>query len=384
MLSQNGTQPTHVRPRAARIFRLTFAIVFFCLIAFSSYWGFGKFQAAYPMRTNAVSHKISGGDKHLVIASYRSQDVSWIKEIPSDWTIKRYILDEPGVHPDGGLSVPRNFGREAMAYLTYIIDHYENLPMYAAFIHGHYRAWHQQAPISAKVRALNLTALSQENYVSFRCEDSMGCERRPFIDTETVKWEGERHIRQFWHYMLPNSELPRNLSYKCCGQHAVTAAAIRTRSKDDWIRIRAPLLHETRDLEANEEWARDPPLNEYLIGSWYEKLWHVILGAGSEYCPSLEHCRQVHFSNAIICSGDQDLTVFSGDLWKQNRCMTAFDGVAPDASPDWDKWYRDMGRFGQGLDREKFNQWKEKEDRIKELEAEVAKLKAANKNSNLR
>ena len=377
MLSSNGPQAAHVGTRQGRLNRFTIGIVCFFLISLSAYWGLGPHKAArYQTKNHTPSSR-----KDLVIASYKSQDVSWIKEIPSDWTIKRYLLDEQSPKPSGGLPVPRNFGREAMAYLTYIIDHYDNLPDYAAFIHGHYRGWHQQAPISAKVRALNLTALGKENYVSFRCEDSMGCERRPFIDTYTVEWEGERHLRQFWNYMLPNVELPRYLSYKCCGQHAVTAKAIRTRSKDDWIRIREPLIRDMAELEATEEWAQNPPVNEYLIGSWYEKLWHVLLGTDPEYCPSVEHCRQVHFSNAVVCGGDQDLSVFSGDLWKENRCITAFDNVAPDAEVDWDTWYQDFGKFSQALDMEKQSQWQDKETRIKELEDEVARLKAGGKST---
>lgn len=372
MISQHGAQPTSLGARQTRFRNILVAISCFCLISLSGYWGLGR------GRSDQYKPKapLSRPSKHLVIASYKSQDVSWIKDIPSDWSIKRYLMDDQSSHPSGGLSVPRNFGREAMAYLTYIIDHYDDLPDYAAFIHGHYRAWHQQAPISAKVRALNLTALENENYISFRCEDSMGCEHKPFIDTKTVEWEGERHMRKFWSYILPNSELPRYLSYKCCAQHAVTARAIRTRSKQDWIRVREPLLRDLADLEAKEEWAQNPPLNEYLLGSWYEKLWHVLLGTDSEYCPSVEHCRQVHFSNAIVCSGDQDLSVFNGDLWKDNRCITAFDNVAPDSEVDWESWYENFGTFSQGLDTEQQNKWLDKETRIKELEDEVAQLKA--------
>ena len=80
-----------------------------------------------------------------------------------------------------------------MAYLTYIIDHYDNLPDIAVFVHGHYRSWHQHAPISAKIRALNVTAVERENYVSLRCSDNMGCERRPYLDvtnSSTVNWWG--------------------------------------------------------------------------------------------------------------------------------------------------------------------------------------------------
>ena len=126
---------------------------------------------------------------------------------------------------------------------------------------------------------------------------------------------------------------------------------------------------------ANEEFATNPPINEYIIGAFYEKLWHLFLGTGPHFCPSIDHCRKVHFSNAVICSGDQDLTTFNGELYKTNRCVTAFDGLPPDEEPDWDVWWRNFNMFSQGLSIEKWNQWKAKDERIEELEAEVKKLK---------
>lgn len=50
------------------------------------------------------------------------------------WGISRYIVDEP--NPSDGYRVPVNQGREAMAYLTYIIEHYDKLPDYIVFVHG--------------------------------------------------------------------------------------------------------------------------------------------------------------------------------------------------------------------------------------------------------
>ena len=271
-----------------------------------------------------VTNPHDAAEKHLVIASFTAQNVSWLTQIPSSWTIKRYFLDDPNPEPPG-LAVPRNAGREAMAYLTYIIDHYDTLPPYMIFTHGHERSWHQVEPLAAKVRALNLTALDEENYISLRCGDQMGCERQPYIDTKHPNWSGEDHMCAFWKTIVPYEHCPRYVSYKCCAQHAVTRSAVQLRSKYDWERIREPLLHNLSDYT----WGKGA--SDWQGGILYEKFWHVLLGAGSEYCPSVERCQQVHFSNAIVCDGDIDLTPFEGDAWKDTVCVSAFDGLEKDS-----------------------------------------------------
>lgn len=80
--------------------------------------------------------------KALVIASYKAQDVSWMKELHSDltsgWQIFRYVGDAPKPGKNY-LTLPSSDGREGLAYLTFIVDHYDNLPDYAVFVHGHDR-----------------------------------------------------------------------------------------------------------------------------------------------------------------------------------------------------------------------------------------------------
>ena len=193
------------------------------------------------------------------------------------WEPKRYFLDDPT--PSNGFSVPRNQGREAMAYLTYIIDHYDHLPSYMVFTHGHYRSWHQVEPLPQKIRALNLTALSKEHYISLRCGDQMGCERVPYVDTLHVNWPGEVGMREFWKMIVPYEDLPQNISYKCCAQHAVTRTAVKRRSKEDWIRVRAPLIGELDQLDMIPNTAFSA---QWIVGAWFEKIWHVLFGVGGE------------------------------------------------------------------------------------------------------
>lgn len=269
-----------------------------------------------------------------------------------------------------------------MAYLTYIIDNYDKLPEYVAFVHGHNVSWHQMEPMQFKIRALNLTALDQVDYINFRCEDMAGCESRPFLDTEVGNWDGERHMRDFWDWILPGVELPRYLSFKCCGQFAVTKKAILSRTVEQWKRVRDPLLVDDAEV-ADLAWAKAPTGVSYdwLVGTYYEKLWHVMFDTDPENCPSVADCRQRYFSNAIACNGDMESTTWAvrADNWKDTRCITAYDNAPRDAKVDLEVFHTMLvTTYGQ-LQLDEQERWRQRNkavERVKELESEVKNMTA--------
>ena len=55
--------------------------------------------------------------KVVVLATYSKQDTAWTEDLPEDWSAHKMMMDDRTLQRH---SVPRNFGREAMAYLTYI------------------------------------------------------------------------------------------------------------------------------------------------------------------------------------------------------------------------------------------------------------------------
>jgi len=79
--------------------------------------------------------------KAIVIPKTIEEDVSWIEaNFGGDENIRKaiYIVDDPTaeLHP------PKNKGNEVMVYLSYIIDHYNNLSDVNIFMHSHRFAWH--------------------------------------------------------------------------------------------------------------------------------------------------------------------------------------------------------------------------------------------------
>ena len=73
----------------------------------------------------------------------KDDDTSWLEHHFSDWDLNVYKMNDPRAK----LTVAKNKGRESMAYLTYIIDNYDNLPEYMVFLHSLRYQWHNEDPM---------------------------------------------------------------------------------------------------------------------------------------------------------------------------------------------------------------------------------------------
>lgn len=185
------------------------------------------------------------------------------------------------------LTTPMNKGHESMAYLTYVIDHYSELPSTIAFLHAHragfLMAWHVDAPLHDNVIAMNnlQTDFIQENgYVNLRCNWNPGCKEGHRFNqhvTEQVWWDifegtstpplntsSEYETESFGgRYMRK----PAQIGAACCAQFAVSRRQVHTRPREDYIKFR--------------QWIIDTELNDASSGRVMEFMWHVIFGMNS-------------------------------------------------------------------------------------------------------
>lgn len=69
----------------------------------------------------------------LVIARTKEEEMEWLQRELPDQQTAIYVVDDPSapLHP------PKNKGHEVMVYLTYIIDHYDELADVTLFMHAH-------------------------------------------------------------------------------------------------------------------------------------------------------------------------------------------------------------------------------------------------------
>ncbi len=211
--------------------------------------------------------------KALVVARTSVEDVAWIDEplnldgtgktVAEEWAIHRYTTDDPILEPDldpdinPGTSAdrdrlrstttdfhtPLNKGREVMAYLTYIIDHYSRLADITVFMHAHRSSWHDnQFDLNAvaTLSRLNLDRVARLGFVNLRCDWNPGCPEhiRPGT-TEYDLFKPEQAIfARAWDELFPLEEMPEVLSQPCCAQFALTAERIRGRPLGMYVWVR--------------------------------------------------------------------------------------------------------------------------------------------------
>lgn len=243
---------------------------------------FGDDQPA-ALQSGAFVHKTPlSEDKVVVVAKTPRENVSWISTHLPDWQTAIYHMDDTDVDPTA-LSVPANKGHEAMAYLTFIIDHYDMLPSTVAFIHAHQKgAWHTDAPGADSVfllRDLRLAFVQQQGYVNLRCAHDPGCP----AEVQTNRLDdrpdhgAERAMHGAWGFMFgAHLTVPEILGVPCCAQFAVSRDQIQRRELAEYVRFR--------------EWLLMTELDDYTSGRVFEYLWHVIFGKQAVYCPNERMC----------------------------------------------------------------------------------------------
>lgn len=231
-------------------------------------------------RSSGIFQVPQAEDKVVVMAKIATENVDWVTEL-REWQKAIYHMDDPKqiLHP------PVNKGREAMAYLTFIIDHYQHLPGIIVFLHPHRsgwpEAWHTDAQDYDNVNSihnLRLDYVREHGYANMRCIHNPGCpdEIQPFRNDPERKYE--LAFADAYTYMFGGnlSTVPQIVGVACCAQFAVSGSQVKVRPKSDYERYR--------------KWLIDTDLRSDDAGRVMEYMWHMIFGKDPVWCPELTHC----------------------------------------------------------------------------------------------
>ncbi|KAM5458313.1 hypothetical protein MaudCBS49596_000226 [Microsporum audouinii] len=216
-----------------------------------------------PVREDAT--KLS---KAVVVPKTKWDRVGWVKKLEPEWVPFIYSVDNDARYT---LRTPKNVGREAMVYLSFIIDYYDSLPEIVAFTHSTNKQWHNDFKGRKTVNILSHLrddAVKKKGYVNLRCLWEPGCPTsvNPLNPTETdIREQGERAKMAEIYMELFNvtrTEVPVHIGGVCCAQFAVTRERIRQRPLDDYIRMR--------------NWALGAEFTSFGVGWVFEQIWHII------------------------------------------------------------------------------------------------------------
>lgn len=217
--------------------------------------------------------------RNLVIAKTKEEEVDWLDhEDIGDVTKMVYVVDDR----HSPLRPPMNKGHEVMVYLTYIIDHYDDLPDVSIFMHSHQYSWHENDLLGFNaaeiIKRLSSERVQREGYMNLRCHWMPGCPdwmHPGTIEEDPMKKE-ETVMAQAWAELFPGRSIPEVLAQPCCSQFALSGQRIRAVSRDQYLMYR--------------EWLIRTKLEDKISGRVWEYLWQVVFTGEAKFCPNQWAC----------------------------------------------------------------------------------------------
>lgn len=272
------------------------------------------------LKPRGICPGLAGSSKPaLVVARVAADgDFKWLDSLASLYQLCIYTADAPVDTHSTHLQVPANRGHEAMAYLTFLIDNYADIPAAGAvFVHGARWAWHNDAPDydnAALLAVLNVSAaLAPSGYHNLRCDWSASMcspsSAPPQGSLETVL----NAVLEPWNArVVSDAALPRALvalfggdesaagldsvaddyaslkgggrlllgrtdavRAQCCAQFVVARHRVWQHSREEYVALRQWLLDGSSDSGTNEH-GGVAPRDDRIAGRILSYLWHVL------------------------------------------------------------------------------------------------------------
>ncbi|KAK0635536.1 hypothetical protein B0T17DRAFT_612388 [Bombardia bombarda] len=263
------------------------------------------------------------GDTERVVKDGDGKDD---KEDHDKWTLYLYTTDNISA---AGFHTPVNKGREAMAYLTYIIEHYAKLPDISVFMHSHRSSWHDNffgLDTVQTLQRLKLDHVVRLGYFNLRCNWEPGCPdhihpRDPVFDDDKPE---QYYFASAWSDIFPMLEVPETLSQPCCAQFALTADRIRVWPQDEYIFLR--------------DWMLMTELEDEISGRVFEYLYQlsVYIWTGKAVnCPEEHNCYCEGYG--ICFGGREQYGEVMGEMGKLYETQDKLKGFANNNAHGYDE-----------------------------------------------
>ncbi|KAH3919837.1 hypothetical protein HBI56_031690 [Parastagonospora nodorum] len=268
----------------------------------------------------------------IVVPKTKDEDLGWMEEEIPDVPLVIYEVDNPNAEH----KIPKNKGREAMVYLSYIIDHYDDLPDTTLFMHAHRYAWHNNMLMgqdaATMIKRLNHERVARLGYMNVRCHHDPGCPDwihldRPGIDfdfyhkPEEIYWR-----REIWEEIHPGAPIPPSISGTCCAQFAVSRQRIREVPIERFKHYR--------------KWLLTTGMDDQFSGRVFEYIWHYIFTGHEVLCPAMNTCYcdgygycfggQKKFAEYFEMQDKRNALAAKLEPWKQKEEEAKMAGKSPE------------------------------------------------------
>lgn len=190
----------------------------------------------------------------IVVISRFDRDTAWTRKLTKrGYVVLIYEHGETG-SPNNPYNLNKNKGKEASAYLKYIIDKYDSLPEYSVFLHDEKRAWHHEGNIADRVLDNQNSTQQYFNFNSRVCStirNDIWPDMKEFFDTFLAPYIGPKEYFGDW-----------TVNHLCCAQFVCHRDKIRQ--------------HPRRMYRAIYRWIMKTDKSYQITGRLLEWTWRII------------------------------------------------------------------------------------------------------------
>lgn len=128
------------------------------------------------------------------------------------------------------------------------------------------------------IQALQVPYVLEKGYAPLLCPKQDACEDliRPFREPKDEFRTLEVKMAKAWEGLFNNTRVPEMLAGPGGSEFAVSREQVRRRSVEEYARM--------------WEWVATTKMDDESAGAVVERLWHVIFGRESVWCPAEEEC----------------------------------------------------------------------------------------------
>jgi len=201
-------------------------------------------------------------EKLTIVSSHFNEDLYWLMD-QTDFDYRIYTKNIEICKDFDQLKVFEciNKGHEASSYISYIIDNYECLPEYVAFIHGHDHSYHQ-TDFTINLIKDTFDSINKDNDYNYHSINRKDW-RNIFAD-DVLDWSGNwKLLKENYEYLNIKLPIPNRVECTACAQFIVSRKNI--------------LLNDINDYKNILKWLESTDLESSLSGRIMEHLWCYIM-----------------------------------------------------------------------------------------------------------
>lgn len=171
----------------------------------------------------------------VIVTSHFNEDLNWYENSPYQVVIctnspnHTQYFNNPLVKLDENCRATVNHGREASAYLRFIVKYYDCLPEYMAFLHGHETAWHHNYP-GTLFEAIKHAKKEEYDHINLNLQFHID-----YLKPGFYYWDSMREVWPIHFESVVGVPVPDSVSSMAiCAQFIVKRDCILRYPKEQW------------------------------------------------------------------------------------------------------------------------------------------------------